>query len=167
VGEAVLDDPLVRELLAARTVAVLSVLDETDGIHAVPIWFAVGEGHVLLATAAQSRKVRNLARDDRASLVVHDSRPGFEVCGVSFAGRVELVSGPEARPLVELVHFRYVSERSYELHAVREFLAADDVAIRFRADSALIWDQRGTAANQVLRSAGGALPLLPTDPRPL
>jgi nitroimidazol reductase NimA-like FMN-containing flavoprotein (pyridoxamine 5'-phosphate oxidase superfamily) len=164
-GEAVLEDPLVGELLAARLVCVLATFDVRAAIHAVPMWYAADEGCVLLATGARSRKVRNLERDSRATFVVHDSRPGFEVCGVSIAGRVELVRSEAALPLVRRVHRRYVEERDDEPAEVREFLSSDDVAICFRPESALTWDQRGSSANEALRVAGGALALVPTDPR--
>jgi len=36
---------------------------------------------VILATGSRSRKVWNPEIDPRATLVVHDSRSGFEVCG--------------------------------------------------------------------------------------
>jgi len=164
-GDAVLEDRLVRELLAARIVGVLATFDQRVGIHAVPMWYAADEGCVLLATGARSRKVRNLERDSRATLVVHDSRPGFEVCGVSIAGRVELMRGAAALPLVERVHRRYVEERSDEPQEVRDFLSSDDVALRFRPELAFTWDERESAASEALRATRGAMPLVPTDPR--
>lgn len=154
----------MRELLEARLIAVLATLDPSGTIHAVPMWYAAGEGCVVLATGSRSRKVRNLEHDARAGLVLHDSRPGFEVCGVSIAGRAEVVRGLLARPLVDLVHRRYVSS-DRDPPAVREFLASDDVALRFRPESALTWDERTSAASRALRESGGALPLVPTDPR--
>ncbi len=164
--DAVLGDPLVQELLEARLVGVFATLDPSGTIHAVPMWYAAGEGCVLLATGSRSRKVRNLEHDARASLVLHDSRPGFEICGVSIAGRAEIVRGLEAGPLVDLVHRRYVSSDVDPPPAVREFLASDDVVLQLRPESAVTWDERRSAASEALRKTGGALPLVPTDPRP-
>ena len=161
----ILEDPLVRELLEARVVGVFATFDD-DRIHAVPMWFGRGGNRVYLATGSRSRKVANLARDARATFVVHDSRPGFEVCGVSLTGRAEVVVGDEARRFVELVHRRYVSADGEEHESVREFLGSDDVAIRFTPEAALTWDERPSAASAALRESGGALPLVPTDPRP-
>jgi PPOX class probable F420-dependent enzyme len=161
----VLDEPLVRELLDARLVGVLATLDD-EGIHAVPMWFAREGERVYLATGSRSRKVRNLGRDVRATLVVHDSRPGFEVCGISLAGRAEVLVGDEARRFVDVVHRRYVAPAAEEDESVREFLESDDVAIRFTPETALTWDERGSAGSEALRATGGALPLVPTDPRP-
>lgn len=161
-----LDDPLVQELLGARLVAVFATFDDVGVIHAVPMWFALDERCVLLATGSRSRKVRNLERDARAALVIHDSRPGFEVCGVSMAGTVDVVSGLAARPLVERVHRRYVTEGAEANELVGAFLNSDDVALRFSPGSAITWDERESDASKILRDMGGALPLVPTEPRP-
>ena len=59
-GEAVLADPLVRELLEARLVASLATLEPDGSVHLVAIWFALAGDAVLLATGSGSRKVANL-----------------------------------------------------------------------------------------------------------
>jgi PPOX class probable F420-dependent enzyme len=164
-GASVLADPLVRELLDARLVVVLATIEPDGAVHAVALWCVVLDDAVVLATGASSRKVRNLERDPRATLVVHDSRPGFEVCGASIRGRVEIVRGDAARPLIERVHRRYVSEEGLALPAAREFLAGDDVALVLRPESAVTWDERANPAGTALSAIGGALPLEPTSPR--
>lgn len=160
-----LADPLVQELLSARLVGVVATLERDGSVHAVPMWIAPVEGAILLATGSGSRKVRNLERDQRATLVVHDSRPGAEVCGVSMRGRGELVRGDSARPLVRSVHRRYVSEAGLGRPEVAEFLSFDDIAIRFVPEAATTWDERGSGAAAALRATGEALPLEPTAPR--
>ena len=164
-GGDVLADALVRELLEARLVGVFATHQDGEVIHAVPMWFALRGRSILLATGSRSRKVRNLESDARATLVVHDSRPGFEVCGASLAGSAEIVRGEDARPLVAYVHGRYVEETDLPDEA-REFLESDDVALRFRPESAFTWDERGSPASAALRAAAGALPLVGTEPRP-
>lgn len=164
-GKAVLDDPLVRELLEARLIAVLCTSEPDGTIHAVPMWFALLGDGIALATSSASRKVENLAHDPRATLVVHDSRPGTEICGVSLRGRVEIVRSPDADALVDAVHSRYVTPDGLELPAAKEFFASDDVALRFVPESAFTWDERVNAATDALREADGAFPLVPTAPR--
>src|SRR6476660_10167396 len=109
---ATLSDPLTRELLAARLVGVLATVRPDGVVDAVPMWYAGDGNAVVLATGSRSRKVRNLESDPRATLVLHDSRPGYEVCGASIAGTVEIVRSAAARPLVELVHWRYLAAES-------------------------------------------------------
>jgi PPOX class probable F420-dependent enzyme len=163
-GKAVLADRLVAELLATRLVGVLATIEPDGSVHAVPMWLAPTPGAILLATGSHSRKVWNLERDPRATLVVHDSQPGAEVCGTSMRGRVELVRGAPAKPLIERVHRRYVSSAGFVLPEVREFLSSDDVALRFVPKTAVTWDERPSAAARALRESGGALPLERTMP---
>ena len=164
-GEAVLADRLVQELLAARLIGVLTTIEPDGSVHAVPMWLAPGDGAILLATGSHSRKVRNLERDARATLVLHDSRPGAEVCGASIRGRVDLVRGAAARPLVERVQLRYVSESGLAIPVVREFFSSDDVALRFVPEAGVTWDERSSAASRALRETGTAFPLEPSTPR--
>jgi nitroimidazol reductase NimA-like FMN-containing flavoprotein (pyridoxamine 5'-phosphate oxidase superfamily) len=164
-GSDVLRDSFVREVLGERLVGVLATFDAERAIHAVPMWFAADDDNILLATGSGSRKVANLERDTRATLVVHDSRPGFEVCGVSIAGRIEILRGQSAEAPIERVHRRYVAKHAEQNEAVRDFLASDDVALRLGPVSAWIWDERASDASQVLRELGGAHPLTSTLPR--
>ena len=118
-----------------------------------------------LANKTWNLEPENLERDPRATLVVHDSRPGFEVCGVSIAGRIEILRGQSAEAPIERVHRRYVAKHAEQNEAVRDFLASDDVALRLGPVSAWIWDERASDASQVLRELGGAHPLTSTLPR--
>lgn len=165
-GDAVFEDALVQELLEARLVCVFATVEQSGAIHAVPMWYAAGEGCVLLATGSGSRKVRNAEADGCAALVLHDSRPGFEVCGVSMSGVVEVVRGPEALDLVDRVHDRYVDTAAASDAEVSGFLASDDVALLFHPRTALTWDERESRASRALRSSGAAYPLVSTEPRP-
>lgn len=127
--DSILADQLVAELLDARLVAVFATLDSGGTIHAVPMWFAADETSILLATSSRSRKVGALEADSRSTLVIHDSRPGFEVCGVSIVGQAEIVRGAEADPLVRRVHRRYVDDDG-EVPRVRRRRPALSSAVR-------------------------------------
>lgn len=164
-GNAVHADPLVRELLGKRLVGVLATLEPNGAPHVVPLWYAAHGTAVVLATSSRSRKVRNLRREPRATLCLHDSRSGSEVCGASLHGRVELVGGPDAAGLVDLVHRRYLTDAGETLPDVSAFLVYDDVALVLELEHAWTWDERDNPATLALRSSGGALPLEPTDPR--
>ncbi len=166
-GDAVLADPLVAELVEARLVGVLATFDPARGIHAIPMWYASHGGVVLFATSSTSRKVRNLETDSRATLVLHDSRPGYEVCGASIGGRVEVVRSPAAQELIDRVQGRYVAtEAAAEHPTALSFLQSDDVALRFTPVSAFTWDHRASEGSRILRARGWARPLVTTEPRP-
>jgi PPOX class probable F420-dependent enzyme len=161
----VLADPLVQELLEARLVGVLATLESDGAVHAIALWYALDGDAIVFATGSGSRKVRNLRRDPRATLVLHDSRPGAEVCGASIRGRVVVVEGDEARPLVDRVHRRYVTPAGKRLPAAGEFLGSDDIAVRLIPEAAFTWDERASPAARELRDAGAGLALEPTTPR--
>jgi PPOX class probable F420-dependent enzyme len=165
-NDAVLGDPLVAELLDARLVGVLATCDPAGAIHAMPMWYAPLGGVVLLATSSRSRKVRNLEGDSRATFVVHDSRPGYEVCGASIVGSVEIVRSPAAQELIDRVHDRYVATEAADDPTVLSFLESDDVALRFTPSSAFTWDHRASEGSRILRSHDWARPLVTTEPRP-
>ena len=158
-----LDDPLVAELLGKRLVGVFGTLEPDGAIHAVAIWYALEGEEIVLATGSRSRKVANLTRDDRATLTVHDSRPGAEVCGACLVGRGAVATGRDAARSIDLVHRRYVDDAGLGLPSVRDFLGSDDVAIRFRPERAFTWDERGSEAARVLAQPGRSLPLEPTS----
>jgi PPOX class probable F420-dependent enzyme len=161
----VLADPLVRELLEARLVASLATLEPDGSVHLVAIWFALAGEEVWLATGSGSRKLANLERDPRATLMVHDSRPGADICGACIQGRVAALRGAAAEPLVAAVHAKYLEETAEDDPEVAAFFGSDDVALRLSIESAWTWDERGSAAAQALRARGGARPLVPTTPR--
>jgi PPOX class probable F420-dependent enzyme len=161
-GDAVLQDPLVRELLATRLVATLATIEPDGTPYAVAVWYASGEETIVLATGSHSRKVGNIERDQRATLMLHDSRPGLEVCGASIACTAEIVRGQAAKPFVDLVHRRYVTPEGERLPEVVRFLASDDVALLLHPLRAVTWDERGSAAAAALREADAAFPLEPT-----
>ncbi len=163
--ESVLKDGLVRELLEARLVGVLSTYDPGGFIHAVPMWYAGGGEAVIFATSSRSRKTRNVERDPRATLVLHDSRSGYEVCGASIVGVAEVVGAPDAHSLVDLAHARYVAGEARSDPRVLPSLESDDVALVLRPRAAVTWDQRGSVAAQLLRAHDWALPLVSTEPR--
>jgi len=162
---ATLSDPLTRELLAARLVGVLATVRSDGVVDAVPMWYALHGDAVVLATGSGSRKVRNLEADPRATLVLHDSRPGYEVCGASIAGTVEIVRGAAARPFVEFVHWRYLAAESVDDESVCAFLDSDDVALVLTPTTSVTWDERGSEAAEVVRARGWGLPLVSTEPR--
>jgi PPOX class probable F420-dependent enzyme len=156
----------VAELVEARLIGVLATFDPTGSIHAIPMWYASHDGVVLFATSSRSRKVRNLETDPRATLVLHDSRSGYEVCGASIVGTVDVVRPPAAQELVDRVQGRYVATEAAADHPTAlSFLRSDDVALRFAPVSAFTWDHRESEGSRILRTNDWARPLVTTEPR--
>lgn len=150
--------PLADELLAAPLVAALATFNGDGSIHVVPVWFLRDGDALLVPTSGANRKARNLDRDPRATMMVHDSRGGVDVRGLTLLGRAEIVRGEEALALNARVHRKYVSARGLAVRALREFLAGDDVTLRFVPERVSWWDETETEAARALRGTGEAVP---------
>lgn len=146
----VLRQPLASELLAAPLFAKLATVNPDGTIHVVAMWFLWDGEALFIPTHGRTRKARNLARNPAATVMVDDSRRGFDLRGITLVGEAEIVEGPEAVELNRRIHLRYVSETGLELEPVRKYLATDDITIRFRPRVVSSWDLRDTEQGRVL-----------------
>jgi PPOX class probable F420-dependent enzyme len=154
-----LSDELVAELLAARLIAKLATFDRDGSIHLVGMWFLHDGDALLIPTSGKTRKVRNLERDPRATVMIDDSRGGFDLRGVTLIGQAEIVRGARARELNPRIHGKYVAAEGLELDPVRTYLQTDDVTIAVRPERVSSWDLRSTAQCRALSETGLYLPL--------
>jgi PPOX class probable F420-dependent enzyme len=150
----VLSEPLARELLDARLIANLATLNPDGSVHLVGMWFLWDGEAVLSPTSRRTRKARNLQRDPRATIMIDDSRGGFDLRGVTLVGRAQLIEPPEALELNHRIHQKYVTDDGLALDPVRTYLATDDVTIRFVPERVSSWDLRSTPQGQALHSTG-------------
>lgn len=154
-GDLLIDaDPLAGELLAARLIANLATLNRDGSIHLVAMWFLWQDGAVLIPTSHSTRKVRNLRRDPRATVMIDDSRGGFDLRGVTTYGRAEVVTGDDAVALNHAIHRKYLEEAGLELEAVSSYLSSDDVTVRFIPERVSSWDLRSTPQGRALTESG-------------
>ena len=89
-GEIKLTDAEQRELLAAERVVSVASLGPRGWPHVMPLWYVVREGRIWVWTYAKSQKVRNLERDDRATLLVETGFEYSELRGVQIEARAHL-----------------------------------------------------------------------------
>ena len=130
------------------------------------MWFLWDGEHVLIPTSRTTRKARNLMRDSRASVMIDDSRGGFDLRGITLVGRVEIVEAPESFALNRRIHEKYVTPAGLELAPVRAYLATDDITLRFFPERLSSWDLRNTEQGRVLAASGEFHRLVPTAPAP-
>ena len=155
----VLGGSLARELLDARLIANLATVDRDGAVHLVGMWFLWdGEG-LLLPTSRTTRKARNIARDSRVTVMIDDSRGGFELRGITLIGRAELREGADAIAANRRIHLKYVTQRGRELEAVDRYLATDDVTIRVVPERVSAWNLRDTEHGRALLETGEFRPL--------
>jgi PPOX class probable F420-dependent enzyme len=158
-GRDLLRDELSRELLAAPLIANLATLNPDGTIHLVAMWFRWDGEAILIPTHRRTRKARNLERNPSATVMIDDSRGGFDLRGITLAGKAELVPAPEALELNRSIHLRYVTDAGLSLEPVRRYLATDDVTIRIRPITVSSWNLRDADQGRALNANGEFRPL--------
>ena len=152
-------DALARELLQARLIAKLATFNADGSIHLVAMWFLWDGEAVLIPTSGRTRKAKNLRRDPRATVMIDDSRGGFDLCGITLVCDCEVIRAPESAQLNRRIHLRYVAGPGLEREAVRDYLATDDVTLRLVPRTFSSWDLRPTPQAQALRRTAEFHPL--------
>lgn len=150
---------LARELLEARLIANLATLNRDGSVHLVGMWFLWDGEAVLLPTSGRSRKIRNLERDARTTVMIDDSRTGFDLRGITLTGRASILRDAEAVSLNRRIHLKYLTKRGRELQPVDRYLSTDDVTIRFAPENLSSWDLRNTEQGHALLETGEVRPL--------
>jgi PPOX class probable F420-dependent enzyme len=98
-----MEDPVVAPLLAGPELARLAYIGLDGRPRAVPIWFAVEDGDILMVTGPKAEKVRALEANGAVALTIDSNRPPYSVLLVQGDAAVEHVEGmaPEYRGIVE------------------------------------------------------------------
>jgi PPOX class probable F420-dependent enzyme len=149
-----IESPYVREILDARLIANLATFNPRGTINLVAMWFLWDGEAVLIPTNRGTRKAKNLMRDPRATVMIDDSRGGFDLRGVMLFCEAELVEAPESLELNRRIHLKYVTEEGLELDAVKEYLSTDDCTLRLRPQRMSSWDLRETPQGRALLESG-------------
>jgi nitroimidazol reductase NimA-like FMN-containing flavoprotein (pyridoxamine 5'-phosphate oxidase superfamily) len=118
------------------------------------MWFLWDGEALLFPTSGATRKARNLERDPRATVMIDDSRGGLDLRGITLTGRAAVVRGPEAAALNRRIHLKYLTERGRDLRPVDDYLATDDITIRFEPERASSWNLADTEQGRALRETG-------------
>src|SRR6059036_3417375 len=111
--------------------------------HLMPLWYVVRDGELWGWTYAKSQKVRNLERDDRATLQVEDGHAYSELRGVMIKTRCELHRDLETVAGVgEALAVKYAGADAVgpEAREVFRQQAAKRVGLHFHAVETATWD---------------------------
>jgi hypothetical protein len=122
------------------------------GIHLVPMWFLWDGEAILIPTNHATQKTRNLERDPHASVMIDDSRAGFDLRGITIMGEVSLMRAPDSFRLNRSIHLKYISVAERDSAGIDAYLSTDDVTIHVHPTRAFAWDLRQTSEG---RDAGG------------
>lgn len=95
----------IARFLAQPLVAKLSTHNDDGTIHTVPIWFKYHEGEFLFGTQDVSRKIQNIRRDNRVTVLVETTDPNLK--GIMVYGTATLDYG-DVIPKRRLVFEKYM-----------------------------------------------------------
>ncbi|MEI6446394.1 MAG: pyridoxamine 5'-phosphate oxidase family protein [Actinomycetes bacterium] len=134
----------VLAFLAEERIVTCATIGRDGWPHLMPLWFVVRDGEVCAWTFAKSQKVKNLERDNRATIQVEAGNDYHELRGVMMKTRVELVRDLESvTDLGAEIMARYAGgDLGDEGRAMIEAQAAKRVGLRFVPEEKATWDHR-------------------------
>jgi PPOX class probable F420-dependent enzyme len=109
--------------------------------HVMPMWFVMRGEDLCAWTYAKSQKVRNLERDDRATVQVEDGTRYDRLRGVMIEARTEVIrEEAEVYALALEIYDRYEGETSAEERSALLRQAPKRVGLRFKPLRTMSWD---------------------------
>ncbi len=141
-----MDADEVSAFLAEQRILICATNGRDGWPHLMPLWYVVRDEELWAWTYAKSQKVRNLERDDRASVQVESGHEYRELRGVMITARCRLHRDYETVAGVggELAkrYGRADGAVGRDAREVFERQAAKRVAVQFVAESTASWDHR-------------------------
>jgi PPOX class probable F420-dependent enzyme len=137
-------DDEAAAFIADQRVVVCATQGPRGWPHLMPLWYTVRDGDIWAWTYARSQKVRNLERDERATLQVEDGVEYAELRGVMIEAKTMIHRDTDlvAQFGAELFQRYGAGATGPEfLDAVRA-QAAKRVALQFVAQRTASWDHR-------------------------
>jgi PPOX class probable F420-dependent enzyme len=135
----------VARFLDEQRVISVSSLSRDGWPHVTALWYVMRDGEPWIYTYARSQKVRNLERDDRATLLVESGHEYHELRGVMLKVRAEVyrdldtVAGVAAE-LAARYHSGGDLAIDDQARAALRSQAAKRVAVRFLVEQTVSWD---------------------------
>jgi PPOX class probable F420-dependent enzyme len=106
---AILTQPWVQALLTQPLLARLGTCNPRNNQpHVTPVWFAWDGEALLISAFVSTRKVREVMRNSRISVLIDTGNPGEATQGVLFEGAVEIIAdSPRVQSLAAQIYLRY------------------------------------------------------------
>ena len=139
-----MSDEEIVEFLSAERVLTCATIGRDGWPHLMPLWYLVRDGQLWAWTYAKSQKVRNLERDERATVQVEAGERYEELRGVMIAARTVVHRDIDAVTEFGASLFeRYGGGPiSPELLAAVRAQAAKRVVLQFVPERTATWDHR-------------------------
>lgn len=93
----------IDQFLGEPHIAVVATSGPSGKPHAMPIWYLWRDGKVLFHTGPESKKMRNLRKNDRVTVVVDSKQAPYKV--VIVEGKAEELPGDKALSREIAIHY--------------------------------------------------------------
>jgi PPOX class probable F420-dependent enzyme len=134
----------LERFLAEQRVMSVCTLGSDGWPHVTALWYVMREGEPWVYTYRKSQKVRNLARDPRATLLVEGGHAYQELRGAMLKTRAVVHQDTETvTRMAEDLFLRYQGDGAKLDDATRAALATQvpkRVAIQFEIEETVSWD---------------------------
>lgn len=138
---AMTPDEVATFLSEGRRSLVMATMGPRGWPHLMPMWFITRGDDLLVWTYAKSQKVRNLERDERATVQVEDGSNYDALRGVMIEARAEIVRDESAVHAIAVeIYDRYEGGTSPDEREALLRQARKRVALRFRPVRTTSWD---------------------------
>jgi PPOX class probable F420-dependent enzyme len=135
-------DSEIAEFLAAERVMNVSSNGRDGWPHVTALWYVMRDSDPWSWTYRKSQKVKNLERDDRATVLIESGHEYAELRGVMLRTRAHIEHDTErVIDFAEELFAKYQgAEGSPEMREALRAQAAKRVAIRFEVVETVSWD---------------------------
>ena len=140
--EPAIEDPTQERIRLAERVVVVSSIGARGWPHSMPLWYVLRGGEIWIYTYAKSQKVKNLERDDHATLLVESGFEYAELRGVMLRARAHIEYDTErVLDFGEELFVKYQgASAGGDMREALRAQAAKRVAIRFEVAETVSWD---------------------------
>jgi PPOX class probable F420-dependent enzyme len=110
--------------------------------HVVPVWFLWEEDAAWISAYNSTRKVKELKRNPKYSLVVDLPKPKHGITGILLEGEVEIFPGfePEVRKRIERIYLKYLGPEGILGKDPQEWLKSpENTLIKLTPQKIIAW----------------------------
>jgi PPOX class probable F420-dependent enzyme len=131
----------VADFLAAERVVNVATIGQDGWPHVTALWFVMRDGDPWSWTYRKSQKVKNLERDDRATLLAESGVEYSELRGVMLKTKAQMTYDTEqVLDVAEELFAKYQGAGNPGMREALRGQAAKRVAIRFEVIETVTWD---------------------------
>jgi len=124
-----LSDEETESMLKESRIAVICSQNKNGTIHAMPVWFKYIDNEIVILTPSDSRKARNIQRDNRVTVLIEERGP---VRGLMIYGIAEIDRGDSMPTAVNITEKYMSKEKAKSFAESAVFEGGLDLLIRIK-----------------------------------